>query len=124
MNKNNFKKCPKCGTVWLDRESFLDDPELQAIGYQVDFEDLELGLFYFNHHRQGCRTTLAVHARFFTDLYKGEIFHERLTGTEACPGHCLYHEDLDPCPLHCECAYVRETLQIIKGWPKKNDLRD
>jgi len=116
---DKFKKCPKCGTVWHERQSFLDDHEVQVIGYQVDFDDLELGLFYFNHDRSDCRTTLAVHAKFFTDLYNGEIFHERLTGTAACPGHCLYHEDLEPCPLHCECAYVRETLQIIKNWPKK-----
>jgi hypothetical protein len=25
---------------------------------------------------------------------------------------------VEPCPSQCECAYIREILQIIRNWPK------
>ena len=54
----------------------------------------------------------------FQDLYSGEIFVERATGSAQCPGHCLHQDNLLPCPARCECAYVREVMQIIRQWPK------
>ena len=86
-----------------------------AIGYQVNFKSLDAGIFLFNHR---CKGTLAIPAEQFRDLYKGPIFKERATGSDDCPGHCLHEDQLDPCPVRCECAYVREILQIIRRWPK------
>jgi hypothetical protein len=85
------------------------------IGYQPLFEKLTAGLFLFNH---SCGTTLATPAEAFQDLYDGPIFTERLNGTEECGGHCLHEDDLGPCPAKCECAYVREIMQVILNWPK------
>lgn len=110
-----FKQCPKCRHAWMSREAFLADPEIALVGYQVHFEELTAGILLFNHH---CRTTLALPALVFKDLYRGPIFTERATGGADCPGHCLRQEDLDPCPTHCECAFVRHVLQTIKTWPK------
>ena len=110
-----FKRCSKCQTEWASREDFLRDPDLVIIGYQVSFDDLNEGLFYFNH---SCKTTLAIYAREFVDLYQGPIFSIRATGTEDCPGHCLHKSVLKPCPAKCECAFVREVIQIIRHWPK------
>ena len=53
-----FKKCPKCRAEWLDRDTFLADPEVRLIGYQVSFGDLAAGHFQFNHERAGCGTTV------------------------------------------------------------------
>lgn len=83
------------------------------IGYQVHFEKLTAGLFLFEHI---CGTSLAIHAHEFQDLYNGPIFTERLTGTEECPGYCLHENDLRPCLAKCECAYVREVVQVILHW--------
>ncbi|MCU0560664.1 MAG: hypothetical protein MUD16_10805 [Desulfobacterales bacterium] len=113
---NPFKTCPLCEATWTDRERFLADPDLELIGYQVDFEDVALGLFLFNHHC--CGTTLAIRAKGFRDLYEGPFFSDRKTGTEACPGHCLRCTELSPCPAACECAWVREVLQRIRQWPR------
>lgn len=110
-----FKTCPLCSEVWSDRDRFLEDPELELIGYQVDFEDTELGLFLFNHHR--CGTTLAIRSGRFKDLYSGPFFSGCRTGTDECPGHCLRCTELSPCPAKCECAWVREVLQLIRAWP-------
>jgi len=110
-----FKTCSKCGFVWSERASFLGDPNLRMIGYQVDFEDLMAGTFLFNHT---CRTTLAIKADDFKDLYDGPMFTERLRGTKECGGYCLHKNDLRPCPEKCECAYVREIVQVILNWPK------
>jgi hypothetical protein len=32
----------------------------------------------------------------------------------------LYRNNLKPCEVKCECAYVRNIMGIIKSWPKAN----
>ena len=114
---SGFKTCAVCRQTWNDRAEFLADPDLEIIGYQVHFKDLKKGLFMFNH---SCNTSLAIHAEKFTDLYRGEMVKERKTGTEECPGYCLHQDELQPCPARCECAYVRDIIQIIRNWPKRD----
>jgi hypothetical protein len=106
-----FKQCPNCGYRWNTRDEFLMDKSLEIIGYQANFKKLTAGLFYFNH---SCRGTLALQAFLFGDLYEGPMFTERATGGDTCPGHCLHREELSPCPAECECAFVREIIQLIK----------
>ncbi len=107
----NFKTCPNCGEEWKTRSDFINNPELEIIGYQVHFKNLEKGFFLFNH---SCKGTLTIPVDAFSDMYKGPIFTERLTGSDKCSGHCLHESNLKPCPAKCECAYVREVIQIIK----------
>ena len=109
-----FKICPVCDFPWPTREAFLRDPALKLIGYQVNFAKLKLGHFLFNH---SCKATLGVHANAFWDLYQGTVFMERATGGDQCPEYCLHQDVLDPCQAQCECAFVREILQVIKNWP-------
>ena len=111
-DKKLFKKCPYCNFEWASRELFLDDPGITLIGYQTRFRNLTEGLFYFNH---SCNGTLAISVDEFTDLYDGPVFEDRKTGQEDCPGYCLYKDNLEACPNECECAYVREVIQIING---------
>lgn len=113
-----FKTCPKCGFEWPTRAQWLRDPDLQLIGYQVNFSALKMGILLFNHT---CRTTLALQALDFEDLYTGQIFIERATGSEECPGYCLHQNELRPCPARCECAYIRHILQLISNWPKDRE---
>jgi len=112
MNKNNpFKICSKCGVGWKDRKSFLDDANISIIGYQAHFKHLTTGLFLFNH---SCHGTLSITADEFTDLYDGPVFQDKLTDSDDCPGYCLQENMLDPCHVQCECAFVREIIQILK----------
>jgi hypothetical protein len=111
-----FKECPKCSFEWPRRIDFLQDPHLEPIGYQVNFNNLEAGIFLFNH---ACKGTLAIRAHEFQDLYHGPIFKERAFGSSECTEKCLHEEDLSPCPSSCECAFVREILQVVRNWPKK-----
>ena len=108
-----------CEKAWVDRYDFLSDPEAKIIGYQVNFGDLQLGYFLFNH--LACQTTLAIHAAQFIDLYQGPIYTHPKTGTPDCAGHCLHKDDLEPCEAQCECAYVRKIIQIICNWPASQD---
>jgi hypothetical protein len=110
-----FEKCPMCGCTWLTRADFLADPDVVLIGYQVNFSHLLAGFFLFAH---SCETSLAIHAAEFADLYEGPVFEKPLTGSDSCPGYCLRIDELDPCPAPCECAYVREILQIIRNGPE------
>ena len=66
---NEFKKCTHCGHKWQSRGDFLQDSTLDLIGYQVNFDNLHLGLFLFNHLT--CGTTLGLAAGLFKDLYAG-----------------------------------------------------
>ena len=111
-----FKECTCCKSPWYSREEFLGDSKLDFIGYQVNFANLELGYFLFNHLT--CQSTIAVHAGLFKDLYNGPIFSERKTGSESCPGYCLDRDVLEPCQAQCECAYIREIIQIVRNWPR------
>jgi hypothetical protein len=116
MNEETeFKTCPVCKKAWKTRKEFLDDSDVKIVGYQVHFKELSGGLFLFNH---SCKTTMSVKAGAFIDLYGGPVFADRLTGTDECPGHCLVEHELRPCPAKCDCAFVREMIQIIKAWPK------
>ena len=105
-----------CGEEWTERDDFLSDPATQITGYAAHFKDLELGLFYFNH--TSCKTTMALQASLFTDLYDGPVFEERKTGSDVCPGYCLKQAETRPCPAECECAYVREVLDRVSLWSK------
>jgi len=115
-----FKQCNVCGFVWPTRNSMLSDANMHIVGYQVNFIELLAGLFLFNH---SCGGTLAFEASWFEDLYDGPVFAEPLTGTDECPEYCLLKEELRPCPALCECAFVREIIQIIKNWPKAEEQR-
>ena len=112
-----FKVCPLCCLVWQTRDEFLADTTVELIGYQVHFTDLKLGYFMFNH--DACGTTMALVAEKFSDMYPGEPFQKRLTGSDACPAYCLHEDELDPCPAACECSYVRDIIQTIRTWPKQ-----
>ena len=114
-----FKRCTTCRHPWRSREGFLSDPAIVLIGYQVSFQELTAGLFLFVHNAPDCLTTIAMPTGIFTDLYVGEVFATRLTGTAQCPGRCLHKSDLEACGNKCECAYVREIIQIIRRWPKR-----
>ena len=110
-----FKICSMCRQPWETRNDFLVDPELHLVGYQTNFEELRAGLFLFNHV---CMGTIAIKAQAFVNLYDGPMYKERLTESDECPGYCLNKTELRPCPSKCECAFVREVLQIITHWPR------
>jgi len=112
-----FKTCSCCKTPWFSRDEFLEDSNIDLVGYQVNFGDLKLGIFLFNHVT--CQSTIGIPAGLFKDIHDGPVFSECLTGSEQCPGYCLHSEILNPCRAKCECAYVREILQILRDWPKE-----
>ena len=112
--KEIFKTCPMCSTVWKTRDEFLNDTSLEINGYGADFEKLERSFFYFTHTKEGCLSTSVIKAKHFLDLYSGERFTERRTGQDDCPGYCLEKNQLNRCGAMCECAFNREVIQIIK----------
>jgi hypothetical protein len=118
MNKEPFKVCPNCNALWETMEAFLSDPELKMNGYQVHFDDLEGGLFFFTHLQEECFTTLAIPVTQFLSLNDQPLLEKR--DKQRCTGSdlCVHQGDLLPKPVECECLWVREILQTIKAWPK------
>ena len=115
-----FKECKMCGSTWDSRDAFLCDPCVEIVGYQVHFEELTAGYFVFNH---SCETSMAVAVGVFRNLYDGPVFEKRRMGTDDCPEYCLHRGDLGPCLARCECAFVREIIQLIRSWPKHAEDR-
>jgi hypothetical protein len=115
-----FKECPLCGFTWGSRDEFLSDPDVEIVGYQAHFEELTAGYLVFNH---ACETSMAVMVGQFRDLYDGPVFEEQKTGSEECLGYCLQEGELRGCPIQCECAFVREIIQLVQSWPKSRDAR-
>lgn len=116
-----FKECLPCGKNWILRDDFLEDPSIEIIGYQANYDDLVTGIFLFDHL---CGATLSLSVRNFNGLYEGPVFKERAKESDDCPGYCLYQDQLDICSVRCECAYVRNIIDIIKNWPKRVSKRD
>jgi hypothetical protein len=112
-----FKTCSCCKTPWFYRDEFLADSNIDLVGYQVNFGDLVLGFFLFNHLT--CQSTIGIPANLFKDLHDGPVFSECLAGSEQCPGYCQHREVLHPCRAKCEGAYVRDIMQILRDWPKQ-----
>jgi hypothetical protein len=119
MQHPPFKTCPYCSKVWNTLEDFLSDPELELAGYQVAFEDLEGGLFFFTHIQKNCGTTLAIKVRDFISLSSRPIVAARTKKPEGCSNLCVRQGALEPCPIECECVWVREILQVIRSWKKR-----
>ena len=115
MTRVPFKKCNVCQKEWANAGDFLDDPAIELVGYQVDFEELESGHFLFNHNHAN---TLAVAIEAFKHLKSGPIFTEKRTGKDDCPGYCLYQSALESCSAQCECRWVRDVMQTIRNWKK------
>lgn len=116
MRSKIFRDCFKCNKVWDNRNQFLSDPEIVISKYQANFVELEAGFFIFKHN---CGATLVFPVETFSDLYDGEIFGASLRGSEGCPEYCLNKTNLNVCHQNCECAFVREVLNAIKGYPKE-----
>ena len=114
----SFKTCSNCGKHWERLEDFLQDPEVGLTGYMPTFDELLTGLFLFNHR---CGTTLSCPVVLFEHLYNGPVYRVRKSGTPECPGYCQNKTDFSPCPVKCNCAFVREILLILKRWPKFMD---
>lgn len=108
-----FKRCTCCSTEWGTREEFLSDPTLKFNGYQICRPELEYGLFFFTHLKEGCCSTLSLKVLTFLDLYTGTRYHGDKALSPTCPRYCLDEGNLSRCDALCECAYVREISHII-----------
>ena len=115
-----FKTCPKCSTRWKTRDDFLSDSTIELIGYQADLNNLGFGLLLFDHDAPGCSTTTAVFVYQFFDLYAGPRHPEVKALLPGCPRHCIDENYLSRCDVVCECAFVREIIQIIREMNKPN----
>lgn len=118
-----FLICPLCDFSWPNRQSFLADPSTLLEGYHVNFDELDRGLLVFRHLCRACNTVFRIEVRKFLDLYRGPVHSERKTLQKECPGYCVCREQLAPCTVLCECAFVRAILQQIKNTPKNSPMK-
>lgn len=118
MKTKPFKICTTCSKAWETLEDFLSDPEVSLTGYQVYFEDLGGGLLCFTHLHENCFTMLAIPAKEFTKLSSRPFLASHGKQPACCPGLCMRQGALEPCPVECECLWVREVMQVIRDWDK------
>ncbi len=108
-----FKTCPACSKKWKTMEDFVSDPSLELNGYKADFKDLEYGMFFFTHKIEPCHSTMTIMIEDFRKLYSGPIYKENKAFSEECPRYCIDEKNLARCDAFCECAFVREIMEII-----------
>ncbi len=111
-----FKRCTVCNHEWKDRDSFILDPAIQLIGYQAYPENLNRGLYLFNHE---CGTSLAVHVEKFLDLYQGPKYSLSMLSNNGCPGYCRIENELSDCRLECSCVHFRKIMKIMLSMKKR-----
>jgi hypothetical protein len=116
-NKNSLdpskqKNCKCGGAEWKTRDEFLKDESVKLTGYEANLDTPALGVLLFNH---ACGAVIPMHAEHFKDLHNGTKFTERKTGSKECPRYCHDKNELSPCTEQCECAWVREVIQLIRG---------
>ncbi len=109
-----FKICPCCNHQWQRREDFLSDLSLYLNGYQSDLDTLEEGLLLFTHEMESCHSTLGIQVKEVMDLYQGPRYPDKRALSKECPRYCLDPHNLKRCEVHCECAFVRELIQLLK----------
>ena len=119
MDPTIFKCCSFCHFIWKDRIDFLEDTALYLNGYTPNFETPDQGLLYFTHEKDTCHTTLALPVLDFMDLSEATRYNEIKARTSACKGLCLIQNNLEHCEAHCKFAYIRDLMQVILKWPKK-----
>ena len=49
----------------------------------------------------------------FLDLYTGKTYPASKAESEECHRYCLDEKQLARCDALCECAFVRETIQVL-----------
>ncbi len=113
---NGYRICSFCEKKWKTREEFLSDKDVKLTGYQINYVDLEKGLFFFNH---SCNTTIAIKIEEFMDLYKGPKYTESKIGKEGCQGYCLDENNLEDCGNNCYYNQVRKLMKIILEYSTK-----
>ena len=119
MKEAPFKICPKCGTSWDTLEDFLSEASVKLKGYQVNFEDLKEGLFYFEHQSPDCGTTMGITIYRFKELSNLPFLAPSLVSRpDDCPGLCLNQHELGECPVLCNCNWVRDIMRTIRQWHK------
>ena len=111
--KSKFKTCPGCFISWDSMETFLSDPNLELNGYKADFKDLEYGMFFFTHRTEPCYSTMTLMVDDFRSLYFGKTYRGSKALSEECPRYCMDEKQFVRCNALCECAFVREIMQII-----------
>ena len=122
MKDTPFKICTSCSKPWNTLNDFLSDPELKMNGYQVHFDDLEGGVFFFTHEQEGCLTTLAIPVKAFLPLNERPLLAKRDEQRCINSEFCVHQDDVSPHrPAKCECLWVRDILQTIRTWPKSSD---
>jgi len=110
-----FKTCNMCNKTWGTRDKFLKDLSVVYKGYQADFDKLEDGVFLFVHDTPDCKNTLALKAGLFFDLYSGERFTHNMLGAPECGAYCLDRESTASCSVKCECAFIRDVIQVLNN---------
>ena len=74
-----FKKCTACDSLWPSRESFLNDPDTELVGYQVNFENYLLEVCDFNErgytveNKHDCSVILVLGKSCYTERNRDGI---------------------------------------------------
>ena len=106
-----FKKCSACDKTWKTREEFLQDAEIDLVGYQSTFTMSKPGLFLFNHV---CESTIAIFADVFEDMSDEEIYQSCDAHLDNHPEHCCKSATGESELNSCVCKFAHEMSNKLR----------
>jgi hypothetical protein len=96
-------------TLGAARRFYARPGGIELTGYMPTFDELLTGSLFV-------QSPLRNHAGLsggylFEHLYDGAgLSGQNKAGESECPGYCQNKTDFSPCPVKCNCAFVREIL--------------
>jgi hypothetical protein len=92
----------------------VQDPLVDANGYQASFINPDHGLFLFTHKLEGCHSTFSLPVSAFRDFYRGEGITTSNRDQPTCSQHCTFHNNLEACHEYCSMRWVRDVIQLLR----------
>ena len=103
------KTCTGC-KMEFTLEDILQKAEIIPQGMQIEDDDMNWNMFYFNHECAGCGSTFLIPVSEFLALIDEPIPSTLRAGTDLCEQHCTSLKDLSACSQDCRYAPFRRFL--------------
>ena len=110
----HFQTCGSCKRAWPTCDSFILDPAVRLLGLQSVPINPDFNVLVFEHRCGSSISILTPRLRHLLPEPEPGDPTARLLGSEQCPGHCRFLEDLEACDAPCSSARDRKLILLVQ----------